>query len=59
VCSSDLFLVKDNRAERRAVTVGNTVGGDAEIIAGLTPGDTVIVNGPPDIRDGQSVEVRK
>src|SRR2546428_717714 len=54
-----VFLLKENRAERRAVTVGNTVGGDAEIIGGLTPGDAVIVKGPPDIRDGQSVAVRK
>jgi len=54
-----VFLVKDNRAERRAVIVGNTRGGDAEIIGGLTPGDTVIVKGPADLRDGQSVEVRK
>jgi HlyD family secretion protein len=54
-----VFLVKDNHAERRAVTVGDTRGGDAEIIGGLTPGDTVIVKGPPDLRDGQSVEFRK
>jgi RND family efflux transporter MFP subunit len=54
-----VFLVKDNHAERRAVTVGNTSGGDVEIIGGLTLGDTVIVKGPPDMRDGQSVEVRK
>jgi HlyD family secretion protein len=54
-----VFLVKDNRAERRAVIVGNTRGGDAEIIGGLTPGDTVIVKGPADLRDGQRVEVRK
>jgi len=54
-----VFLVKDNHAERRAVTVGNTRGGDVEIIGGLAPGDSVIVKGPPEIRDGQSVEVRK
>ena len=54
-----VFLVKESRAERRAVTVGNTRGGDAEIIGGLTAGDTVIVKGPPDMRDGQSVAVRK
>jgi membrane fusion protein (multidrug efflux system) len=51
--------VKDNHAERRAVTVGDAKGGDVEIIGGLTQGDTVIVKGPPDIRDGQSVQVRK
>jgi HlyD family secretion protein len=54
-----VFLVKDNRAERRAVSLGNTRGGEAEIIGGLTAGDTVIVKGPPDIRDGQSVAIRK
>ena len=54
-----VFLVKDNHAERRAVSLGNIRGGEAEIIGGLTPGDTVIVKGPPDIRDGQSVEIRK
>ncbi len=54
-----VFLVKENRAERRAVTVGNARGADAEIIGGLTVGDTVIVKGPPDMRDGQSVEIRK
>lgn len=54
-----VFLVKDNRAERRAVTLGNSMGGDTEIIGGLTLGDTVIVKGPPDIRDGQSVQIRK
>jgi HlyD family secretion protein len=54
-----VFLVKDNHAERRAVSLGNTRGGEAEIIGGLTAGDTVIVKGPPDIRDGQSVAIRK
>jgi RND family efflux transporter MFP subunit len=54
-----VFLVKDNHAERRAVTVGDAKGGDVEIIGGLTQGDIVIVKGPPDIRDGQSVQVRK
>ena len=54
-----MFLVKDNHAERRAISVGNTRGADMEIIGGLALGDTVIVKGPPDIRDGQSVEVRK
>ena len=54
-----VFLVKDNHAERRAVTLGSTRSGDAEIIGGLAAGDTVIVKGPPDIRDGQSVAIGK
>ena len=54
-----VFLAKDNHAERRAVTVGNISGGEAEVMGGLAPGDAVIVKGPPDIRDGQSVAIRK
>jgi multidrug efflux pump subunit AcrA (membrane-fusion protein) len=54
-----VFLVKENHAERRAVTLGSARGGQAEIIGGLAPGDAVIVKGPPDLRDGQNVEVRK
>jgi RND family efflux transporter MFP subunit len=54
-----VFLVKDNRAERRTVTLGNTAGADIEILGGVTLGDTVIVRGPADIRDGQSVQIRK
>jgi multidrug efflux pump subunit AcrA (membrane-fusion protein) len=57
-----VFLVKENHAERRAVTLGSVSsvrGGEAEIIGGLAPGDAVIVKGPPDLRDGQNVEVRK
>jgi RND family efflux transporter MFP subunit len=54
-----VFLLKDNHAERRAVTVGGKRGGDTEIIAGLTAGDSVIVKGPPNLQDGQSVEIRK
>jgi multidrug efflux pump subunit AcrA (membrane-fusion protein) len=54
-----VFLVKDNRAERRAVTLASRRGGEAEIIGGLKPGDTVIVKGPPELQDGQSVQIRK
>jgi HlyD family secretion protein len=54
-----VFLVKDDRLERRAVTVGNARGSDTEIIAGLTLGDTVVVKGPPDLHDGQVIEIKK
>ena len=54
-----VFLVKDNRLERRAVTPGNSRGSDTEIIAGLTVGDTVVANGPPDLHDGQVIAIKK
>jgi RND family efflux transporter MFP subunit len=54
-----VFLVKDDKAERRAVTLGTARGSDTEVLAGLTAGDTVVVKGPTNLRDGQSVEIRK
>jgi RND family efflux transporter MFP subunit len=54
-----VFLVKGDKAERRAVTLGGSRGSDTEVIAGVTTGDTVIVKGPADLRDGQAVEIKK
>jgi HlyD family secretion protein len=54
-----VFLVKDDRIERRAVTIGGNRGSDSEIIAGLVVGDTVVVKGPPGLHDGQVVAIKK
>ena len=54
-----VFLVKDDKTERRAVTLGANRGSDTEVIAGVGIGDTVVVKGPENLRDGQSVAIRK
>lgn len=54
-----VFMVKGDHAERRAVSVGGQRGSDVEIVAGLTPGDAVIVNGPSNLRDGQAIQIEK
>jgi HlyD family secretion protein len=54
-----VFLVKDDRLERRAITLGGTRGSDTEVAAGLAVGDIVVVNGPPDLHDGQSVAIKR
>jgi RND family efflux transporter MFP subunit len=54
-----VFRVKDDRLERRAVTLGGTRGSDAEVLAGIDAGDKVVVKGPPTLRDGQAVEIKK
>ncbi|HYL12055.1 MAG TPA: efflux RND transporter periplasmic adaptor subunit [Terriglobales bacterium] len=56
---SVVFLIRDNKVERRAVSVGAEHGDDVEIIAGLAPGDTLVLRGPENLREGQSVEVKK
>ena len=54
-----VFIVKGGHLERRAVTTGGTRGTDLEILAGLNPGDSVVVKGPANLRDGQAVEIKK
>jgi HlyD family secretion protein len=54
-----VFLVKDDHLERRAITLGSTHGSDTEVVAGLAVGDTVVVNGSPDLRDGQAVAIKR
>jgi RND family efflux transporter MFP subunit len=54
-----VFLVVGDHIERRAVTPGSTRGNDAEIMAGLAAGDTVVVKGPVNLKDGQTIEIKK
>lgn len=54
-----VMLVKGDRLERRAVSLGGNRGSDTEIVAGISVGDQVVVRGPENLRDGQNVEVKK
>lgn len=54
-----VMVVKGDKAERRAVTLGGNRGSDAEVVAGLASGDQVIIRGPENLRDGQTVEIKK
>jgi RND family efflux transporter MFP subunit len=54
-----VYLVKNDHVERRAITLGGNRGDETEVIAGLTVGDTVVVNAPTSLRDGQAVEIKK
>ena len=54
-----VFLVRGDQIERHAVKVGENAGGSTQIIAGLSAGDTVVVNGAADLRDGQPVQIKR
>jgi RND family efflux transporter MFP subunit len=57
--SKYVFTLKDDTVERRAVTTGEIRGSDVEILAGIQPGTTVVINGPDSLRDGQAVQIQK
>ncbi len=50
------FVLKDGRAERRAIRVGGASGGKQQILSGLSDGETVILNPPEQLADGMPVQ---
>lgn len=54
-----VFVIRQGRAERRAVNVVRTHSGETELSAGVTPGEIIVVDPPPDIADGATVEEKK
>ena len=50
-----VFLVRNGRAERRAVTLGGSLGESRQVQAGVSEGDTVIVTSPETLKDGDAV----
>ncbi len=50
-----VFVVRDGRALRRTVETGLTSEGRVEIVAGLEPGEVVVVAGNNTLRDGVQV----
>jgi RND family efflux transporter MFP subunit len=53
-----VFLMNGDHVERRAVKVGANNGGQTQILAGLAPGDSVVVEGPSMLKDGETVSIK-
>jgi RND family efflux transporter MFP subunit len=56
--ASVVFVIREDRAERRAVKVGAEDGGQIEIATGLSPGERVVIEGPATLADGARVKER-
>ena len=50
-----VFVVRGDTVERRAVTTGLVDGGDVEVLAGVSVGERVVVEGSPALADGDRV----
>jgi HlyD family secretion protein len=55
---SYVFTVRDGKVERRAVTLGRTTSQGIQVMAGVNPGDEIVVRGPENLKDGMKVEIR-
>ena len=53
-----VFVIRDDRVERRAVKLGAADGDEIEVVSGLAAGERIVVDGPPDLADGDRVIVK-
>jgi RND family efflux transporter MFP subunit len=53
-----VYVIKADAAERRAIRVGGEEGDHVEVEAGLVAGEHVVVEGPPDLANGDRVVTR-
>lgn len=55
---SFVFVVRDGRAIRQAVTLGAHSDGSVEVVSGLADGDKVVIQGQDALTDNQPVSLR-
>ena len=54
-----VFVVNNSRADRRTVTVGSVMNDEATLTAGVSGDEKIIVNPPPELKDGASIKEKK
>jgi RND family efflux transporter MFP subunit len=52
-----VFVIRDDRVERRAIRAGLENGGQIEVLSGLSAGERVVVEGPDTLKDGDRVKI--
>ncbi|MCS7091436.1 MAG: efflux RND transporter periplasmic adaptor subunit [Limisphaera sp.] len=52
------FVVKDQRAQLRLVKTGKRLGDEVEVVSGLVPGESLIVETDRPLREGQPVRIQ-
>jgi membrane fusion protein (multidrug efflux system) len=50
-----VYVIVEGRAHKREITIGRRSPGKVEVVSGLTPGETVVVEGTQKVRDGGPV----
>jgi RND family efflux transporter MFP subunit len=54
-----VLIVSDGLIERRAVAQGDSRGAEAVLISGVSPGESVVIEGPAELADGMRVRERQ
>jgi len=50
-----IYVMRDDRAQRRVVTLGRVIGDSRQVQAGVSAGESVIVEAPATLKDGDAV----
>jgi hypothetical protein len=50
-----LFVLKDQKAQRRTVSLGGAFGSSRQVESGVSPGESVIVDPPAELQDDEAV----
>ena len=53
-----VFVLREDRVERRAVSVGLEQGDQVEVLSGVSAGERVVVDGPVTLKDGDKVKLQ-
>lgn len=54
-----VFVVQNEVLDRRAIATGRTLASDIEVMAGIAAGETILISGPEELSDGDSVRILK
>jgi RND family efflux transporter MFP subunit len=54
---SVVFVVRDDRVERRAIRTGNENGEKIEVLSGVTAGERVVIEAPDTLKDGDRIRI--
>jgi RND family efflux transporter MFP subunit len=56
---SIVFVVHEDRIERRAVKTGGERGDQVEVLSGISAGERVVIEGPQDLKDGDRIRIQQ
>jgi hypothetical protein len=51
-----VFVYREGKVERRAVTLGQARGAEQEVASGLADGEQIVIKSPNGLTDGQRVQ---
>jgi RND family efflux transporter MFP subunit len=55
---SIVYVLREDRVERRAIGIGAAMGDQVEVLSGVSAGERVVVSGPQTLKDGDKVKVQ-